>query len=152
MARKSKEAHREYERNYYQQVDKPKRAIRTRNWKMKNQEDVLNKYYLRHYGITYAQYQQLLERQGGVCAICLRPQDPSGKTKRLAVDHDHKTRKIRGLLHSWSCNRRLLGNYSDPNLFRRAANYLENPPAKDLFPNVTVPVRKRKRSEKVSST
>lgn len=38
------------------------------------------------YGITEEEYQALYEAQGGRCAICQRA---TGKTKRLAVDHDH---------------------------------------------------------------
>jgi len=41
--------------------------------------------YRRLYGMTHAEYDVLLERQGGVCRIC--GVAPSGK--RLAVDHDH---------------------------------------------------------------
>lgn len=38
----------------------------------------------------------MLEQQNGRCAICYGIADPSGK--RLCVDHDHETGKIRGLL------------------------------------------------------
>jgi hypothetical protein len=55
-------------------------------------------------GLTIAQYDELLEAQGGVCAICGRPP----KNRRLAVDHNHKTGKIRGLL-CWVCNLKVLG-------------------------------------------
>jgi hypothetical protein len=47
------------------------------------------------HGITLAQYQLLVREQDGKCAICGET-DINGK--RLAVDHDHKTGKIRGLL------------------------------------------------------
>ena len=48
----------------------------------------------RLYGITEAQYTALLEKQGGVCAIC--KQSPKG---RLCVDHVHDaTKRVRGLL------------------------------------------------------
>ncbi|HEY3119685.1 MAG TPA: endonuclease domain-containing protein, partial [Vicinamibacteria bacterium] len=46
-------------------------------------------------GISEAQYSAMLARQHGACAICLR----SCKTgRRLAVDHDHSTGRVRGLL------------------------------------------------------
>lgn len=51
------------------------------------------------YGITAEEYDVMLAQQGGVCAICKAP--PT--TRRLAVDHDHETGKIRGLLCS-RCN------------------------------------------------
>lgn len=61
----------------------------------------------RVYGITRAQYKELLEAQNGVCAICSKPETKishrSRQIKNLAVDHCHKTKKVRGLLCS-SCN------------------------------------------------
>ena len=53
-------------------------------------------------GIPLAEYDALLAAQGGGCAICGNPP----KTRRLHVDHDHKTGKVRGLL-CHRCNRRL---------------------------------------------
>ena len=56
----------------------------------------------RQLGITDALYLEMLERQGGHCALC--PATP--KTRRLHVDHDHKTGEVRGLL-CHRCNRAL---------------------------------------------
>jgi hypothetical protein len=53
-------------------------------------------------GITDDDYEALLAAQGGGCAICGNPP----KTRRLHVDHDHKTGKVRGLL-CHRCNRAL---------------------------------------------
>ena len=84
---------------------------------------------LRNYGITLAQYEAMLEAQGGTCAICGgAPKDgPS-----LHVDHDHAccpARKkscgqcLRGLLCE-DCNR-VLGMFRDePARFQSAINYL----------------------------
>ena len=47
----------------------------------------------RRYGITQAEYDALLAKQAGACAICRR--QPKG---RLCVDHCHLTGRIRGLL------------------------------------------------------
>lgn len=49
----------------------------------------------RNFGITLAEYDALLLRQGGVCALC---DGPCITGVRLAVDHDHKTGRVRGLL------------------------------------------------------
>lgn len=57
-------------------------------------------YLFRTYGITEAQYQEMLEAQGGVCLLCCRPPTPD---KALAVDHCHKTGMVRGLLCD-ACN------------------------------------------------
>ena len=76
------------------------------------------------YGITAAQYAEMLWSQGGVCAICKQP-CPTGK--RLSVDHDHETRAVRGLLCS-NCNNGL-GRFKDnPELLEQAASYLRSPP------------------------
>ena len=57
------------------------------------------------YGITEEDYNNLLEQQNGLCAICKQPEDNStGKRSNLlCVDHNHTTGKIRGLLCK-SCN------------------------------------------------
>ena len=73
------------------------------------------------YGITPERYDLILDSQHGVCAICGRPP----KTRRLAVDHDHKTKRVRGLL-CHLCNQGL-GFLRAPMLLRRAADYLEEP-------------------------
>ena len=72
------------------------------------------------YGITEDDYQQMLLRQHNVCAICFRHQH----YQRLAVDHDHKTGKVRGLLCS-HCNRGLGHYFDSPRRLRSAADYLE---------------------------
>lgn len=63
--------------------------------------------------------------QCGVCAICKEPQSVllKGELKRLAVDHCHKTKKIRGLLCD-NCNKGL-GLFKDkPELLNSASEYL----------------------------
>lgn len=77
------------------------------------------------YGLTADQYDDLLRRQGGRCAICrAKP-----KSKRLAVDHDHKTGAVRGLLCS-RCNHDLLGSAWDSKAMATALwHYMNTPPA-----------------------
>lgn len=80
----------------------------------------------RTYGITAEQYWAIYEIQGGRCYICQRA---SGKRRRLSVDHDHKTGKVRGLLCS-PCNRDVLGHLRDSiEALQRAVTYLTDPPA-----------------------
>lgn len=66
-------------------------------------------YYLkRTYGVTLKQYDKMFEDQNGVCAICGRAEIKTykGVPTRLAVDHNHKTGKVRALLCS-NCNQSL---------------------------------------------
>jgi hypothetical protein len=77
------------------------------------------------YGLTAAEYDRLLAEQGGRCAICrARP-----KSKRLAVDHDHRTGAVRGLLCS-RCNHDLMGSAWDSMAMASALwHYMNTPPA-----------------------
>ena len=58
--------------------------------------------------LTIDEYDVLFQKQGGVCAICGRPETVANQygVMRLAVDHDHNTDKVRGLLCT-KCNRGL---------------------------------------------
>jgi hypothetical protein len=80
------------------------------------------------YGLDADDYDRLKEFQGGYCAICQRAR---GVSKRLAVDHCHRTGLVRGLLCS-KCNSILGHSRDDPEFFRRASLYLADPPAKQL--------------------
>lgn len=77
------------------------------------------------FGIDPAEYERLSDMQDGRCAICrTKP-----RSRRLAVDHDHKTGVIRGLLCS-RCNHKVLGAANESSIMlRRAARYLDRPPA-----------------------
>lgn len=102
-------------------------------------------YLRRTYGITEAEYQELLAYQGGVCAICERP---PAAGKNLNVDHDHKTGLVRGLL-CMPCNHDLLGRRDQaPGLFLNAYDYLEHPPARNVIGEHEVPARPKRRRRK----
>lgn len=72
--------------------------------KVKHKETMLARKFVsdikKFYGLSLDDYEQLLQWQDGCCAIC-RGLNPS--LYRLAVDHDHETGKVRGLLCS-ACN------------------------------------------------
>jgi len=58
------------------------------------------------FGITLDEYDKMFAQQGGRCAICgSKPNvyDKNGNLRRIAVDHDHKTGRVRQLLCS-PCN------------------------------------------------
>lgn len=85
---------------------------------------------LKKYGLTPEDYDKLLETQGGVCAVCGEKetlvQSYRGKPyglKRLAVDHNHQSGLVRGLLCS-RCNL-VLGRVEDnPSILHKMVAYL----------------------------
>ena len=86
----------------------------------------------RNYGLTPAEYGELLAKQGNRCPICDRDAGRPGRNG-WNVDHDHECcpgirtcgECIRGLLCGF-CNRGL-GLFQDsPELLRAAANYLDS--------------------------
>ena len=80
------------------------------------------------YGLSPDDYQRILRFQGRRCYICQRA---TGASKRLAVDHDHKSGLVRGLLCS-TCNHMVAHARDDPEFFERAAFYLRHSPARML--------------------
>lgn len=76
-----------------------------------------------NYGISDEQYDEMLDRQEGKCAICKLPPDPNAR-QGLGVDHSHVTGAVRGLLCS-TCNVALGMLNDDAALIRVAATYLE---------------------------
>jgi len=95
------------------------------NWYLKNKkkcnEDSRKSRLRLNYGLTATDYNRMFEQQNGCCAICGRHQ--SGLSKRLCVDHDHKTDEVRGLLCS-NCNSGL-GYFKDCKEFLvQAISYL----------------------------
>jgi hypothetical protein len=81
----------------------------------------------RKYGISPTDYAALLDRQGGLCAICKGSASGRKDSSELCVDHDHTTNQIRGLL-CHSCNRGIGMLRDDPDIIQRAADYLRTAP------------------------
>lgn len=50
------------------------------------------------YGITEKQFQAALAEADGHCPLCGKESDEDNRHHKLAVDHDHKTKKFRGML------------------------------------------------------
>lgn len=72
------------------------------------------------YGLTVGQRKALLDAQGGVCAICA---GVNASGNRLALDHDHATGKVRGLL-CHSCNVAIGHAKESPARLESLAKYL----------------------------
>ena|SRR5882672_334995 len=75
---------------------------------------------LRRYGLTHEAYENMLQAQGGVCAICGKP-ELTGRA--LSIDHDHKTTKVRALLCS-KCNLALGAVGDDVDILAEMIGYL----------------------------
>ena len=103
---------------YKQQQDK--------EWKEANPDKVLFSYFKynlkRNFGITVEDYASILESQDNRCAICGTEQCTTGR--RLAVDHDHDTGVIRGLLCQ-ACNTGIGKLNEDVQILERAIHYLK---------------------------
>lgn len=91
-----------------------------REYNDKNRERVRLKVTLRKWGLTEGQYQGLFDAQDHKCALC-------GAERRewraLAIDHDHATGLIRGLLCQ-DCNLGMGQFADDPDLMQKAVDYL----------------------------
>lgn len=94
--------------------EKYKQASKNPGYKEKQR----NSRYKRVYGITLKEYDVLFEMQKGLCAICGHPERDK---RKLAVDHNHETGEIRGLL-CVVCNTNL-GWYEISKI--KVDNYLE---------------------------
>lgn len=98
-----------------------RRLEKSREWKKNFPEKVLlagRKYELKKkYGLSYAEYEEMVLAQDGKCALC-------DESKQLVVDHCHDTKKIRKLLCRM-CNTGL-GMFKDnPEILKKAAKYVE---------------------------
>jgi len=95
-----------------------------RGWTRRNKSRIRGYHLKYQYGITHEEYDRLVAAQHGVCAICGQP--PSGRTikdRRLAVDHDHLTGMVRGILCR-PCNL-IIGFIDDDEWLERARAYLQ---------------------------
>lgn len=85
------------------------------------------RHFKRKYDITLEEYELRLHKQDFKCEICKAQETSfdgkSGTLRRLAVDHCHKTNKVRGLL-CWRCNAVLGKVEEDIDLLERMKFYL----------------------------
>ena len=80
------------------------------------------------FGIEYEDYMEMIERQDNKCAICGREENRKWRNKisrELAVDHDHESGKVRGLLCA-SCNTAIGLMQDDVTLLAKAIDYLQS--------------------------
>jgi Recombination endonuclease VII len=127
---------------YYERT-KEAHLLRAKNWYLNNPErrkEIVDKYRFsekgiktkwnstlkRQYGISLDDYLLMIENQNNTCAICKKEETAKlkGIVKKLSVDHDHKTGKVRKLLCD-SCNVLLARAKEDPEILSNAITYLK---------------------------
>jgi hypothetical protein len=111
----------------YYEKNREKELTRLKIYRENNKE-IVKKRMLKHnlknnnINISIEEYYEIFSKHNGKCDICKRPQSELKKT--FAVDHDHITGEIRGLLCS-NCNLGL-GNFKDDiNILTNAIKYLK---------------------------
>ena len=78
-----------------------------------------------NYGIDEEEYNKILEKQVGLCAICGSDSPRRKGSKNFAVDHNHTTMEVRGLL-CHPCNVMIGLAKDDIEVLEKAIEYLKN--------------------------
>jgi hypothetical protein len=108
--------------------------IRLERYRTLTPEQLKNYTLMTKFKISLEDYEKMLENQHGKCAIC-KTSKTGNRCKYFAVDHDHTSGKIRGLLCQ-SCNTGL-GFFKDNEYFLAGAiNYLSK--EKEFFQNESI--------------
>lgn len=105
----------------YRQTEKYKEYKKQYRNSQKAKDARRNQLLLKNFNITLEKYNEMLLQQNSVCAICLKHDEK--EVRSLAVDHCHKTGKIRGLLCRY-CNQALGILDDDIERMKRAVEYL----------------------------
>lgn len=117
-----RQCHRDYRKNNSSEISK-----RQKEYYKQNKSQFKDYELSKAYGISIDEYNSLLAKQNGVCAICKTPEtskNNEGSVRNLAVDHDHRSGRVRGLV-CMSCNTSL-GLFKDNTTFLfNAAQYLQ---------------------------
>jgi hypothetical protein len=85
-----------------------------------------DQYYMKNYGVGLHELEMMLEEQDHLCAICHREgfKMHDSVFMNLNLDHNHKTKEVRGLL-CHNCNRALGLFQDDTTVLTRAISYLQ---------------------------
>ncbi len=106
--------------------DRETNAIYMRDHRRAHPELWRNTHLMRNFGISLAEYAEKAAEQDNKCAICNQPETQmrGGKVKALAVDHNHTTGAVRGLL-CVDCNQAIGKMKEDRNILLAAVKYLD---------------------------
>ena len=111
----------EYQREWARKNPDKVKAKRIQQ-KLNNPERV-KEYQIKYmYGLSGEEYRNMKAIHNNECAICGKA--PSGKRTELDVDHDHETKKVRGLLCN-NCNRGIGHLQDSVVILEKALNYLK---------------------------
>jgi len=121
-------SHNDYNKKWYIENKEHKNEDRKKYYKNNRQHEgnISRANHYKNKGITIEQYDAMLLSQNNVCMICKQPEKSlqNGKLRRMSIDHNHKTGKIRDLLCS-RCNMAIGLLLENPNIMRLAADYIE---------------------------
>ena len=127
MPHKDKKIAQEYFAKRHRKNYDPAKA---REQYLKNREQILKNsrktHLKRTYGLSIAQYQEMVENQHNRCFVCNQYETrllKTGLIKPLSVDHNHTTGTIRKLLCN-DCNAALGFVKEDPELLQKLIAYL----------------------------
>lgn len=99
------------------------RAKYAREWRKRNPLAAKGSDLKKSFGLSVDDYFEMLAAQDDKCAIC-GTMETGDRNKYFAVDHCHKTKRIRGLLCN-HCNRAIGLLKDSPTILRAAVEYLE---------------------------
>ncbi|MGC2661792.1 MAG: endonuclease VII domain-containing protein [Bryobacteraceae bacterium] len=126
---KHRERDLEYRKEYLANPETKKKVKLTRRaYGIKNKDKLKDKTLRLKFNITIEQYNEMLQLQNNVCAICFEPEKAKVRgadyLKSLAVDHCHISNSIRGLLCD-TCNRGLGYFHDSIEKLEKAITYLK---------------------------
>lgn len=114
-----------YNRDWYE-ANREQRRRYHKDWITREPRRRMEGKLRERYGLTLKQYDAMVTRQGGLCAICRKPNGkkfPDGTPQFLVVDHDHTTGVVRGLLCDL-CNHGVGCFRDSPDILNAAIAYL----------------------------
>ena len=106
-----------YHKSHPVKYDPHKHQANKKKWTDKNPDYFRNHRLKQTYGLTPQQYQEMLTKQDGKCAVC------EEKMTKVNIDHDHTTDKVRELLCT-GCNTGIGSLREDMRILEKAIAYL----------------------------
>ena len=110
----------------YANTHREQGLVNKRKWRARNPDKLKEEKLKARFGITLDQFNELKKQQNNCCGICGEAFDKIPNSAKCAcVDHDHKVKKIRGLL-CHTCNSGIGCLRDDPVLMEKAVLWIKN--------------------------